>query len=63
METVTIKRTQKGVWMKRFDDYEKSFTRISKEEAIEDIMRARKKGVMFCDDDINSMCPLFGYYN
>lgn len=65
METITIKRTIKGVWMKRFDDYETSFIRISKKEAIENIETAREKGVIFCDDNENKKgSPLvFGYEN
>ena len=65
METVTIKRTTKGVWMKKFDDYETSFTRIPKKEAIESIEAARENGVMFCDDNENKDgLPLtFGYEN
>lgn len=64
METITIKRTAKGVWMKRFDDYEKSFTRISKQKALEDISNARSKNKMFCDDNENSQFPImFGYEN
>jgi len=65
METITIKRTSKGIWMKKFDNYEKSFIRISKKEAVESIENARKKGVMFCDDNENDeKFPLiFGYEN
>ena len=64
METITIKRTTKGTWMKRFDDYEKSFTKISKTEALEDIKNARTNEKMFADDNENSDLPLiFGYEN
>jgi hypothetical protein len=64
METITIQRTVKGVWMKRFDDYERKFTRISKSEALKDIANARAKGTMFSDDNENSSLPLvFGYSN
>ena len=65
METITIKRTSKGVWMKRFDNYETSFSRISKKEALRNIENARKKGVMFCDDnEKEERFPLiFGYEN
>lgn len=65
METITIKRTARGVWMKRFDDYETSFSRISKTKALNDIENARKKGAIFCDDDENNeKLPLiFGYKN
>ena len=64
MQTVTIIRSLKGTWMKRFDDYEKSFTKISKEEALESIQNARKKGAMLSDDDENKDTFLmFGYKN
>ena len=64
METVTIKRTVKGVWMKRFDDYDKSFTRISEKDALYSIKNARENNSMFSDDNENSDLPLvFGYYN
>lgn len=65
METITIKRTVKGAWMKRYDNYETSFKRISKKEALENIKSARKKGKMFCDDNENNeIYPLiFGYEN
>jgi len=65
METITLKRTIKGVWMERFDNYETSFKRISKKEALENIINARTKGTMFCDDNENDeRFPLiFGYEN
>lgn len=64
METITIKRTTKGTWMKKFDNYEKSFTKISEKEGLKDIKNAREKGKMFCDDNENSDLPLiFGYEN
>jgi hypothetical protein len=66
METITLKRTQTGTWMKRFDDYETKFTRITKAEALQSIQTAREKGRMFADDNENdnSGAPLvFGYEN
>lgn len=65
METITIKRTVKGVWMKRFDDYETSFFRISKKEALDSIINAREKERVFCDDnEKEERLPLiFGYEN
>ena len=64
METITIKRTTKGTWMKKFDTYETSFTKISKKEALEDIKNAREQGRMFSDDKENTDLPLiFGYEN
>ena len=47
METITIKKTHKDVWMKRFDDYEKKFTRISKKEGLESLKLA---GRIICND-------------
>ncbi len=64
METITIKRTSKGYWMKRFDDYERAFKRISKQQALHDITLARSKGKMFADDNEDGDSPLcFGYEN
>jgi len=65
METITIKRTQKGTWMKRFDDYEISFTKISKKEALKDIKKAREMGKMFADDNENkeNEILIFAYEN
>lgn len=70
METVTIKRTLKGVWMQKFDDYETSFKRISKAYALECIEWAREKGTMFSDDNENEEVNeeigtylVFGYSN
>ena len=65
MEFITIKKTRKGTWMKMFDDYETSFSRISKKEALEDIANAREKGVMVSDGDENSKdrMELFCYQN
>ncbi len=65
MESITIKKTIKGVWMKRFNDYEKSFSRISKTQALADIANAREKGSLYHDDqDIDTNLPLiFGYWN
>lgn len=64
MESVTIKKTVKGVWMKKFDDYDKSFTRISREEALTSINEARERGEMFSDGNENSeQVEVFGYWN
>ena len=65
METITIKRTQKGVWLKKFDDYETSFTKISKKEALEDIKNARETKKIFADDNENkeNEILIFGYEN
>lgn len=64
MESVTIKKTHKGVWMKKFDDYETSFKKISKTEAIDSIKKARERGDMFNDGDENSETyEVFGYWN
>jgi hypothetical protein len=64
METITLKRTQAGAWMKRYDNYEAKFTRITKAEALQSIQTARETGRMFADDNENdnSGTPLvFGY--
>jgi hypothetical protein len=64
METITLKRTAKGTWLKKFDDYETSYTKISKAEAMESITIARSRNEMFADDNENSVGILiFGYYN
>jgi hypothetical protein len=66
METITLKRTQAGTWMKRYDDYETKFARITKAEALQSIQTARETGRMFADDNENdsSGTPLvFGYQN
>jgi hypothetical protein len=66
METITLKRTQAGAWMKRYDDYETKFARITKAEALQSIQTARETGRMFSDDNENdsSGTPLvFGYQN
>ncbi len=52
--------------MKRYDDYETKFTRITKAEALQSIQTARETGRMFADDNENhsSGTPLvFGYQN
>lgn len=48
--------------MKKFDDFEKSFTRISKKEAIESIKNARKRGDLFYESKTASM-DYYAYYN
>ena len=66
METITIKRTWKNTWMIKFDDYEKSYSRISKKEAIQRILEAREKNTMICDGgDVNKLdsYELFCYKN
>ena len=65
METITIKRTLRGAWLKKFDNYEASFTKISKKEALEDIKKAREMGKMFADDNENkeNEILIFGYEN
>lgn len=65
MESVTIKRTVKGAWMQRFDDYETGFKRIKKAEALDLIAKARENGSMFSDDnETKDGYPLvFGYWN
>lgn len=50
--------------MKKYDDYEKIFTRISKKEAAECIKNARERGDMFSDGNENSTSyEVFGYWN
>lgn len=50
--------------MKRFDDYEKSFHRISKEEALASIEAARQRNDMFVDADVNKEITIeFSYWN
>jgi len=65
METITIKRTTKGTWMKRFDNYETSFSKISKKEALGDIKNARSQNRMFADDNENNndLPLIFAYKN
>lgn len=63
-ESITIKKTLKNVWMKKYDDYEKSFKRISKKEAFDCINNARERGDMFSDGNENSTSyEVFGYWN
>ncbi len=52
--------------MKKHDNYEAKFTRITKAEALQSIQTARETGRMFADDNENdnSGTPLvFGYEN
>ena len=65
METITIKRTTRGYWYKRFDAYETNFTRISEAEALESLELARLRHELFLDDkDYGKDMPLvYGYYN
>ncbi|MEM8506196.1 MAG: hypothetical protein AAF717_00140 [Bacteroidota bacterium] len=57
-ETVTVRKSPKGYWWKRFDDYPKSERRISKEEAFTSRNRALAKGLM-----IVSFSDYYAYYN
>lgn len=65
MESVTIKKTHKEIWMKKFDDYEESFNRISENEAIESIKSARFKKVLFsdCGEPKKGKYQVWGYWN
>ncbi len=65
MESITIKKTHKEIWMKRFDDYEKSFKRIAKKDAIKSIDNARNRGDLFSDDgrSISGKYQVWGYFN
>ncbi len=65
MESVTIKKTHKKIWMKRFDNYERSFKRIPEEDAIESIKTARGRGDLFSDDGQPEIgkYQIWGYYN
>jgi len=63
-ESITIKKTPKGAWMKKFDDYDKSFTRVSKREALEDIETARNRGDIYSDDVVtDGSWSMWGYFN
>ena len=62
MESITIKRTSNGVWMKKFDTFETKFTRISKAEAMECIENARRKGDLFFEQN-DQYGALYGYWN
>ena len=72
MESITLKRTHKGAWMKRFDNYEEKFTRVSLKEAQESIENARHRGDLFCDAPMPGKNPIdfneqeqvcYGYWN
>lgn len=64
MESVSIKKTYKGIWMKKYDDFENSFSRISKDEALESIQIARDQKRMICDGNENSThTQIFSYWN
>lgn len=64
-ESVTIKRTPKGVWMRMYDDYETSFSRISEKEALESIENARDRGDLFSEQDGRGTgaISLWAYFN
>lgn len=53
-ESISVQKTHKGVWMKKFDNYEEKYTRVSKKEALETIQNARDKGDVFSEGDENS---------
>ena len=65
METITIKRTTRGYWYKRFDAYETKFVRISETEALKSLELARLRHDLYLDDkDYGKDMPLvYGYYN
>jgi hypothetical protein len=63
-EGVTIKKTAKGFWMIKFDDYEQSFSRTSKEDALERISNARERGDLYSDDVVrDGSISMWGYFN
>lgn len=64
-ESVTVYRSFKGYWYKKYDDYDNKYYRISKNVAIHDIRLARNRGELYMDDDISKKdVPLiFAYYN
>ena len=53
-ESISIQKTNKGVWMKKFDDYENKYTRCSKKDALEIIQNARERGDVYAEGDENS---------
>ena len=65
MESITIKKTYKEIWLKKFDDYKDTFRRISKKDAIESINNARNRGDLFSDDGKPKIgeYQVWGYYN
>jgi hypothetical protein len=64
MESITIKKTWKNVWMIKFDDYEKSFKRTSEKRALEIIRNARERNEVFADANENSQhTELWGIWN
>jgi hypothetical protein len=63
-ESISIQKTHKGIWMKRFDDYETKYTRCSKREALETINNARAKGDVYSEGDENSTSwEVWGIWN
>jgi len=63
-ESITIQKTHKGTWMKKFDDYETKFSRCSKKEALETITNARERGDVYSEGDENSKSwEVWGIWN
>lgn len=59
METITIKKTSKGYFYKKLDDYDNKFQRISKQDAKQWIVWAIERGELIAGklDSINSEYP------
>lgn len=53
-ESITIQKNHKGIWFKRFDDYETKFTRCGKKQASETIRNARARGDVYSEGNENS---------
>lgn len=53
-ETITIKKTYKGYFYKKFDDEDNKYQRISKSEAVQSIQCARENEMLITDDNIES---------
>ncbi len=63
-ETISVQKTHKGVWMKKFDDYETSYKRCSKKDAMETITNARLRGDVYSEgDESSSNWQVWGIYN
>jgi hypothetical protein len=63
-ESISIKKTYKGVWMKKFDNYETRYFRCSKNDAMETINNARERGDVFCEGNENSRhTEVWGIWN
>lgn len=63
MESITIKKTAKNVWMKKEDDYSNKFYRISESEAKECIELAKEKKVLYCEIINKNNTELYAYWN